>query len=400
MLEKVYVMPATVDRIRKSWIIELIEKYLVWLKEQKYSDRTIFRRIPIVVQFGEYSAQRGAKQFNQLPDHVELFVQRWSVERLTHLPGEQRKKEQDCVRNPVRQMLQIALPDYEGLGRSRKQENPFAKQAPLFFDYLRREKGLKEASIRHYQHYLRGFSGYLERLGAGNLKHLSAVLLSGFIAEYSRKVKWAGLRNACGVLKVFTRYLYREGVTKKDLSQAVEGPQKFRMSDVPKSISWDQVQSLLKAVDRRSSTGKRDSAILLLLITYGLRASDIAKLTLDDFDWKNEKFRVRERKAGHSTGYPLSKIVGEAIIDYLKHGRPDTKDRSLFFRSFAPLKPIGSAAIVSRAGHYLRKAKIKVPRYGSHVLRHTCVQRLIDADFPLKSIGDYVGHRSPSSTQM
>lgn len=96
----------------------------------------------------------------------------------------------------------------------------------------------------------------------------------------------------------------------------------------------------------------------------------------------------------------LSSIVGEAILDYLKHGRPQTKHRHVFLRSIAPVVPISHAAISSRAGHYLRKAGVQVPRPGSHTLRHTCVQRLVEADFTLKTIGDYVGHRSPSSTQI
>jgi integrase len=153
-------------------------------------------------------------------------------------------------------------------------------------------------------------------------------------------------------------------------------------------------------VDRRTQTGKRDYAILLLLVTYGLRAHEVAALTLDDLDWSNSRMRVPERKAGHSTAYPLSTIVGEAILDYLENGRPQTPDRHVFFRSAAPCAPIGHAAISTRAGHYLRKAGIQVPRPGSHTLRHTCVQRLVDADFSFKTIGDYIGHRSPASTQI
>jgi integrase len=135
-------------------------------------------------------------------------------------------------------------------------------------------------------------------------------------------------------------------------------------------------------------------------VTYGLRAREVAALTLDDIDWRNDRLRIPERKAGHSTAYPLSALVGEAIVDYLKNARPKSKDRHLFFRRIAPYEPIREAAISTRAGLYIRKAGIQIPRAGSHTLRHTCVQRLVDADFSLKAIGDYVGHRSPASTQI
>jgi site-specific recombinase XerD len=157
---------------------------------------------------------------------------------------------------------------------------------------------------------------------------------------------------------------------------------------------------MLEGVDRRTPGGKRDYAILLLLVTYGLRGREIAALTVDDIDWRRERLRVPERKANHSTAYPLSPIVGEAILDYLQHGRPKTSERSIFFRTLAPCKPMTDAGVSGRASHYLHKAGIPVSRPGSHTLRHTCVQRLVDADFSLKAIGDYIGHQSPASTQI
>lgn len=155
---------------------------------------------------------------------------------------------------------------------------------------------------------------------------------------------------------------------------------------------------MLEVVDRRSAVGKRDYAILLLLVTYGLRAREVASLTLDDIDWERERLLVPERKAGHCTAYPLSGVVGEALLDYLKQAQPRTEQRAVFLRVLAPQVPLTWNGVSCRASYYLRKAGVRVRRPGSHTLRHTCVQRLIDAEFPLKTIGDYVGHRSSSST--
>ena len=106
------------------------------------------------------------------------------------------------------------------------------------------------------------------------------------------------------------------------------------------------------------------------------------------------------RKGGHSTAFPLSWSVGEALVDYLQHGRPETTERVVFFKAFAPVRPISHTAVSKLATKYLLKAGIQVPRPGSHTLRHSCVQRLVDADFSLKTIGDFVGHRSPRSTEI
>jgi integrase/recombinase XerD len=177
-------------------------------------------------------------------------------------------------------------------------------------------------------------------------------------------------------------------------------PQVYRLSNIPRSICWEDVNRVLASVDRRTEAGRRDHAILLLLVTYGLRGREVAALTLDDIDWKNDRLKIPERKAGHSTAFPLSAVVGEAIIDYLRHGRPDTSDRHVFFRAVAPRRRIGAAAVSAIARTCLLKAGVQVPRPGSHTLRHSAVQRLVDADFDLKTIGDFVGHRSARSTEV
>jgi len=401
MLERYFVRPVTVDRIRSSWIGPLVEQYVSWLSERGYAGRSVSRWVPILVRFGDFARRRGAADWDQLPDHVEPFVKTWISERTTaRMPALQRKKVGECVRNPIQRMLRLAVPGYTGLGRSRKPENPFAERAPRFFDYLREEKGLRDTSIQHYRHYLRQFASYLQRIELKDVEHVSPAVLSGFVADYGQRVARSGLRNACGALRVFFRYLHRQGVLKKDLSKVIEYPQPFRLSGIPRCISWDDVRRVLELVDRRTPTGKRDYAMLLLLVTYGLRAREVAALTLDDFDWRSDRLRVPERKAGHSTAYPLSAVVGDALLDYVKNGRPQTRDRRLFFRAMAPCLPIGHAAVSARAGHHLRKAGIRVARAGSHTLRHTCVQRLVDADFSLKAIGDFVGHRAPASTQI
>jgi integrase/recombinase XerD len=401
MLEKYFVRPDTVDRIRASWLAPSIELYVAHLTENRYSQRSVTRRIPILVGFGTFAKDRGAQKVSDLPDHVEPFVQKWITDRVKKRASTAfRKKVGECTRSPIQQMLGLSLPDYIGKGRSRRPDNPFAEAAPDFFKYLVHEKGLRDASVRQYRHVLRGFANYLTKIKVTDIKHLAPAMLSGFVTDYSQRVGWASLRNACGALRVFLRYLHRQRILKKDFGPAIGQPRSYRLSGIPRSIDWGQIQRVLELVDRRTPTGRRDYAILLLLVTYGLRGREIAALTLDDIDWRSERLKVPERKAGHSTAYPLSPIVGEAILAYLKSGRPQTKQRQIFFRSQAPVVPFGAAAVSSRASHYLHKAGIKVPRLGSHTFRHSCVQRLVDANFTLKSIGDYVGHRSPSSTQI
>ncbi|SAL06903.1 site-specific tyrosine recombinase XerD [Caballeronia calidae] len=399
MLENYYVRPASVDRIRASWIAPAIEQYVNWMAEHGYTPRSVLHRVPVLVEFGEFAKTHGANELAQLSDHVEPFVQAWIGRRGRGRCASRRSRLAHEIRNPVCQMLQLAIDGYVGPGRPHKPENPFERQAPEFLAYLVEEKGLRPRTIYQYRFHLRQFATYLDRNGIV-LRAVSPTVISGFITEYGPRVAWTTLRNACGTLRVFLRYLYREGVVARDLSSLVEFPQSYRYAGIPRSIAWDQVERILASVDRRSPCGKRDYAMLLLLATYGLRACEVSALSLDDVDWRNERFRIRDRKAGNTTTYPLSAVAGAAIVDYLKNGRPATTHREVFMRMTAPLAPIQSAAVVSRAAYFIRKAGVSVPRTGSHVLRHSCVQHLLNAHFSLKHIGDYIGHRNISSTQI
>jgi len=398
MLENYYLKPETIDRVRACWLGEAIERYVAWLSEQDYTASSICRRVPMLMHFADFAAARGAKTQGELADHVDGFVNAWVRDH-----GQRRKNEEDrrqtasAARNPVDQMLRLVLPGYIG-HRCASATPPFARSAPGFFDYLREERGLRVASIDLYTHNLRRLERYLQRIELTDLPELSLPILSAFVSDSSQDLGKHALSGLCGQLRVFVRYLYRQGQLLNDFSRGIDCPRIYRLSDIPRAISWEQVQQLLEAVDRRSPVGKRDYAILLLLITYGLRAREVAALVLDAIDWSNERLAVPDRKAGHSMVYPLSSVVGEAIVNYLRHARPRSKERALFLRACAPHTPLGWSAISQCVTCRLHNAGIVVARAGSHTLRHTCVQRLVEAHFSLKAIGDYVGHSLPKST--
>lgn len=401
MLENYFIQPKTIDRVRGSWIGEIIERYVSWLSEHGYAARTIQRRVPILLRFGAFASERGAKRWDELPMHIEAFVADWLQTSRGVATAMARRKDAFNVRNVAEQMLRVAFPDHPAVSRRRRLLDPFIGEAPGFFPYLREERGLREASILHYRHFLRRFAGYLDQIDCRDLSALSPPILSAFVIEAAGR-GWgrSTMISLCCTLRVFLRYLQREGIIARDLSRSIESPRDYRLADLPRSIGWDEVRRMLEAVDRRTPVGRRDYAILLLLVTYGLRSREVAQLTLDDLDWKRERLCVRERKADHVAVYPLSAEVGEAILAYLRQGRPQTAERHLFFRKLPPQQPLTYAAVSSRASHYLHKAGIVVRRAGSHTLRHSCVQRLVDAGFSLKTIGDYVGHRAASSTEI
>jgi site-specific recombinase XerD len=398
VLDRYFIRPTTVDRIRSSWIGEAIERYVNWLTEQNYAARSIFIRVPLLIRFGESAQRAGATTLTDLPPHVEPFIRTWLGQSGKQYSEVQRVAAVRGLRGPIQQMLRLTAPQTDDSNPG--VHDPFANMVPGFFEFLRRERGLRETTLVQYRHYLRRFEDYLRKVERPLLPNLPPSVVADFITESGEGIDARSVQSLCSILKVFFRYLYRASLMPRDLSKAIESPRRYRFANLPRSISWAEVERMLQSVDRRNAVGRRDYAVLLLLTTYGLRGREVAALTLDDIDWKHNRVHVGGRKADHSTAYPLTPTVGEAILDYLRNGRPETKQRAVFFEAYAPHKALSRVAVTMRAKHYLRKAGIQAFRPGSHTLRHACVQRLVDAGLSFKTIGDFVGHRTPDATKI
>jgi site-specific recombinase XerD len=372
-----------------------LEQYVAWMREHRYSTRCVIARVPALIHFGDFARDRGAATWDQLPEHVEPFIEHWVRAHYRRDHKGSTATFARRLRRPIHQFLGVITP--AAVARPARPE-PLAARVPGYFDYLRTVCGLRERSLGEHRRLLRLFEAYLDRIELRELRAVSPAVLGGFVTTIGAHYGKRTVQRTCAVLKGLFRYLHQASAVDRDLSKFVEAPRQYRLARIPRAISWDEVRRLLDAVDRRTPVGKRDYAILLLLVTYGLRAREVAALRPVDIDWKRERLQVPDRKAGHSTAYPLSPIVGDAIVDYLKNGRPDAPSPALFVHAAAPYAPINDVTVSQRAHWYLRKIDLGVPHAGSHTLRHACVQRLVDAQLSLKAIGDYVGHRSPTST--
>jgi integrase/recombinase XerD len=399
MFENYYVRPRTVDRIRALWLGPAIERYVEWLDGRQAARQTVMGAVQRLIHFNEFAQLHGATTWEDLPSHVEPFIAHWIQEHSAWCrTAQDRAVVHSQARVPVEQLLRILLPGF--VGTHHRIRTPFETWAPGFFTHLREERGLRPATLHRYRHYLRSFEAHLEQLGCTDLSELNPTLITTFIIERAKQLSPGGVRNCGSVLRMFLRYLYRQELIVSNLSRAVPRGRTYRQSSIPRSITWDDVQRVLETVDRRAPHGKRDYAMLMLLTSYGLRAKEVATLQLDDVDWQQAQLHISERKGGHSTIYPLSATVGEAIIEYLRLGRPQVEHRNLFLIMKSPYTPISHYSVSKQAGVYIKAAGVEVRRAGSHTFRHACVQHLVNADVPFKVIGDYVGHRSPASTQI
>ena len=159
---------------------------------------------------------------------------------------------------------------------------------------------------------------------------------------------------------------------------------------------------MLDSIDRTSSTGKRDYAILLIACRLGLRACDICKLQLNNFNWETKEIHLTQKKTQHTIILPLLNDIGWAVIDYIKNGRPKTDDPYLFVRVNPPYNALaGSPAIENIFTSRIHDAGLRIPRgkkCGIHSLRHTLGSILLEKETPLPVISQILGHQSIRST--
>ena len=156
--------------------------------------------------------------------------------------------------------------------------------------------------------------------------------------------------------------------------------------------------ALLRSIDRSRPLGRRDYAIFLLMATYGLRASEIAALRLDDIEWRVERIRVSRPKIGTPLLLPLTDEVGASLVDDLHRGRPSDPHREMFLRGRAPAGVLKPTAVTEAFQGWSRRSGLRIPFQGAHCLRHSYAVHLLRQGASLKTIGDILGHRNAEST--
>ena len=143
----------------------------------------------------------------------------------------------------------------------------------------------------------------------------------------------------------------------------------------------------------------RDHAILQLLAKYGLRSGEVGRLQFEDIYWRSDALRVNRSKSRTAGTLPLLEPVGEAILRYLRDGRPTTDSKTVFLRSRAPYHAMKAGGLYAVVKRRLENAGIDpIGKRGPHIFRHACAVGMLRASTPRKIIGDVLGHRSPEST--
>ena len=265
-----------------------------------------------------------------------------------------------------------------------------------FCGFLREERGLVAGSIELYERIARRFLVQRSEPLADDLARLTGAEINAFVLGEAHRVRPRTAETVVCALRALLRFLHVQGWIARPLASVVPSvPQ--RRENLPRGLPAGQAELLLASCDRSTPAGSRDYAIVLMLSRLGLRAGEVAGVTLDDIDWRLGELVIRGKRS-RIDRLPLPSEVGEALAEYLARGRPRGFGRTVFLRVQAPLGAMSGDAVSEVVIRACRRAGI--PPVRAHRLRHTIATEMLRAGAGLTEIGQVLRHQSPNVTSV
>lgn len=243
---------------------------------------------------------------------------------------------------------------------------------------------------------------YLENCGIKTLDSLDFQNIIAFFGFLKEKYAPNARSNIQFTLRDFLRYAEDRGIIRPGFSAFIQTIYSNKDERLPSTYNQDEINRILRSVDRTTALGKRDYAILLMAIRLGIRASDICHLTIKDIQWNENSIEFCQQKTGIYQKLPVTDEIKYALADYLKNSRPNAKGNTIFVRAIAPYEAFsGGSNLYLILNKYMEKACIitEGKRHGMHSMRHSLSSNLLVEGTPLPVITGILGHSSTEVTK-
>ena len=381
-----------------------VDRVLAALRQAGRSEGTIRSHQVVLDRFAAFLAGRGLAVAG---DQVCVdFIAAQTGTRLGALREPVMDRDVQAVRRPVVLMADALA------GRAVVIDRPVipAKDGcPARFRLLRddyvascRVLGNAEATVAAKDKAASRFLAYLDEVEVDDLAALGVRDVSGFLLRQRglRRKTVAGMRSS---LADFLAFLAAAGRGPQGLAGRLPPHRHLRHESEPHLWTAEEIRRLLAVIDRQSATGKRDYAMILMTARLGLRVSDLRQLELGDLDWRAKTLTIVQHKTGRPLSLPLLDDVGWAVIDYVRHGRPETTCPRVFIKHRHPFGAFGgSSSVASRLSRYAARAGIEFPpgdTCGMHSLRGALAVAMIGSGTPIPVVSAVLGHASSDTTQ-
>jgi len=387
MLDQLFTHRRAAPRLRSSPVGPWLDSFVRRLSGLGYTPGSCRSYIVLAADFGRWMADHGVPVGEIDESVIDAYV-------------EQRKAQRD--RRGAASTHLLAHLRAEGVARPQPVPadlSPVTPHCQRYAAYMRKERGAAEGTIEGYVSVVREF--LVQRFGADNmdLAALTASDIGDYLVRRAGTLSPKRVAYLAAALRSFLRFLFVQGETSTDLTAATLTAQTRNPASLPWYLSPEDVDRLLDTCDPSKPAGRRNRAILLLLVRLGLRAGEVAALELDDIRWRSGEIVV-QGKGNVVDRMPLLSEVGKAIASYLTNDRPaEAPTRRVFLRLCAPVRGLagrGAVSTVVRVG--LARAGLQPPVRGAHLLRHTLGTRMIRAGASMTEIAEILRHHSPGST--
>ena len=329
-------------------------------------------------------------------NQIEAAAKQWSSSRLN-------RQGEPVTFESVARFIRYSTRWLSFLGRHEQPEalprHSHSSEVAAFAHSMKCDRGWSEKTVVDYCRLIDRFFEWLdERSVALERVRISDIDCFLSVCRDSNNCSRRTLNNYALQLRSFFRFAMKRRWCQPGIADGIAGPRFVRGETVPKGVSREEALKMLAAIDENSAADLRNRAVLQLLVTYGLRAGEAADLRLEDIDWQQDLLRIRCSKPGRTVVQPLSESVGEPILCYLRNVRPESSHRNVFLTLVAPIRPLSQHAVRHIVARHL--SRVGIVGKGPHTLRHCVAQHLLDQGLPIKTIGDYLGHRSTAATSV
>jgi site-specific recombinase XerD len=374
----------------------IIERFRAHLSSLGHTAITVGTYLHSVRQFLEWQSRRKESLKSVDEGRIDEFIKWHLAERRWRraMPHYALK-----VRTPLHRWLHFLRSEGMAQTEATKKRSRLDLLVSDFDEHLLTVRGLVETTRSVRLRHARDWLAWQLRRGGGRWSQPSPQQVVGYVVNQAPRMGSAAGRQLTISLRSFLRFLALRGQCRPELAQAVPSISMRRGAALPRILTEAQQGKMLRSFNQNNPTGQRDLAMALCQLGLGLRAAEVARLELNDFDWRQGTVLVRAIKGGRERVLPIPDKLGRAVATYLQNGRPVAKTSALFTRSRAPLnRPLTSWQV----RHAMCRAYARCgfnPRWqGTHLLRHTFATQLHQRGAALKEIADLLGHRSLDTT--
>lgn len=388
MIEKLFPLERIRERLVDGPMGPYLERFTDHLAEMGYAESYIRSLVRLANSLGEW-----------LEDHGKCLGEAGKADLESYIAAQNRSPQGrlPAWARGIRRLPVLMAP----LGVLCRPEPASFADAILerFSAYLKNVVGVTPDTIMSYRRHVRPFVLGVCHDGPPEWSYMDATYVAGFVLKQVERPN-ATRSRIVSAIRTFLRFLASERAVPTSLLRAIPKIRRPWEASIPRHLSAEELDQVLKACQSKDSGSIRDRAFITLLARLGVRSGELRHLLLDDIDWATGLVRIRKSKSGVGRALPLPSDAGALLAEYLKYDRPKTSHREIFLSARTPHEPFGEAASTSLVHAFLKRIGLDGLGRGSHCFRHTAATHMVRNGARLKDVADVLGHRSLKSTQI